>query len=126
MNGNTLDTQKFFDNGKDAGAGRWQVGLFFIILGGIFLLGMSGVTILGYSPWILMALIPVYWIVMAAYRAYKADGRLTGRVLLMLVSSLLPFAFVAAGMLGFNLGRLLWPLILIAIGASFLLSVGRK
>ncbi len=125
MNDNTLDTQKLFKNGKDAGAGRWQVGVFFLILGGIYLLGMSGVTILGYSPWILMALIPVYWILMAAYKAYKADGGLTGRVLLMLVSSLLPFAYIAAAVLGFNAAPL-WPLILIAIGVSFLLSGGRK
>ena len=38
-------------------------GGFFVIMGSIFFLGMSDVTIFGRSPWLLVGLLPTYWIV---------------------------------------------------------------
>lgn len=40
-------------------AGQWT-GVVMILVGVIFLMGTSGITILGYSPSMLFALVPVY------------------------------------------------------------------
>jgi hypothetical protein len=95
------------------------MGGLFIIVGAIFMLGMSGISILGHSPWILMALVPVYWSVISAYRIYRTNGRFTVHVLIPLLFIPLPFVFVGASMLGFDLAGL-WPIGMIALGAFFL------
>jgi hypothetical protein len=95
-----------------------------LITGLIFLLGMSGVSILGFSPWHLMGLIPIYWIVANVYRLYKTEGRIRPYIFIPLLFVLFPIGFVAASILGFDLYKL-WPLVLVIVGFWFLFS-GRK
>lgn len=96
-------------------------GVFLIIMGGIFFLGMSGVTILGLSPWMFMALLPLYWIGAVAYRRYRKDGRVSRRVLSILIWAVLPFAYMGAAFFGIDVSKL-WPLGIVAVGISILLS----
>ena len=98
--------------------GKWMGG-FFIIMGAIFFLGLTETSILGYSPWLLMALLPVYWIGVLAYKRYKEDGRVSHSVFSILVFGLVPYAYIAAAVLGFNVGAI-WALSVIAIGVSFI------
>ena len=104
--------------------GKWM-GAFMVLIGAIFLMGTSGITIAGRSPWMLVALLPVYWIGVTAYRCYKEEGRLTRRVFSIAVFAVLPFAYMAAMALGYSVSGL-WPLGIIAVGVSFLLYGGSK
>jgi hypothetical protein len=104
--------------------GKWM-GAFMVLMGAIFLMGTSGITIAGHSPSMLIALLPIYWIGVSAYRRYKEDGRLTRRVFSIAVFSVLPFAYMAAMVLGYSVSGL-WPLGIIVVGVSFLLFGGRK
>lgn len=104
--------------------GKWM-GAFMVLTGAIFLMGTSGITIAGHSPWMLVALLPVYWIGVTAYRRYKEDGRLTRRVFSIAVFGVLPFVYIAALALGYSISGL-WPLGIIAVGVSILLFGGRK
>jgi hypothetical protein len=88
-------------------------------------MGTSGITIAGHSPWMLAGLLPIYWIGVTAYRRYKEDGRLTRRVFSIAVFALLPFAYMAAMALGYNVSGL-WPLGIIVLGVSILLFGGSK
>lgn len=99
--------------------GKWT-GAFMVLMGAIFLMGSSGITIGGHSPWILVGLLPVYWIGVAAYRRYQEDGGVTRRVFSIAVFGLLPFAYMVATALGYSVSGL-WPLGIIAVGVSFLL-----
>jgi len=105
-------------------AGKWM-GAFMVLMGAIFLLGTSGITFAGRSPWMLVALLPVYWIGVTAYRRYKEDGRFTRRVFSIAVFGVLPFVYIAALALGYSISGL-WPLGIIAVGVSILLFGGRK
>ena len=107
------------NNRSDAAQGG-----FLILLGIIFLLAMSGVSIFGRSIWLVMGPLPVYWIAVKAYRLYREDGYLSNRVLTMMISSLFPFVFIAAVIAGINVGSL-WPIALIAIGVTTILSSRR-
>lgn len=100
-------------------AGQWT-GVVMILVGVIFLMGTSGITILGYSPSMLFALVPVYVIGAAAYKRYKEEGRLTRRVFAIAVFALVPLAYIAAMVLGFSVSSL-WPLGVIVVGISFIL-----
>lgn len=104
--------------------GKWM-GAFMVLTGAIFLMGTSGITFAGHSPWMLVALLPVYWIGVSAYRRYKEDGRLTRRVFSIAVFAVLPFAYMAAMALGYSVSGL-WPLGIIAVGVSFVLFGGSK
>lgn len=104
--------------------GKWM-GAFMVLTGAIFLMGTSGITIAGHSPWMLVALLPIYWIGVSAYRRYKEDGRLTRRVFSIAVFAVLPFAYMAAMALGYSVSGL-WPLGIIAVGVSFILFGGSK
>lgn len=104
--------------------GKWM-GAFMVLTGAIFLMGTSGITIAGHSPWMLVALLPVYWIGVTAYRRYKEDGRPTRRVFSIAVFGVLPFVYIAALALGYSISGL-WPLGIIAVGVSILLFGGRK
>jgi fatty acid desaturase len=73
----------------------------------------------------LVALLPIYWIGVSAYRRYKVDGRFTGRVFSIAVFAVLPFAYMAAMALGYSISGL-WPLGIIVVGVSFLLLAGSK
>lgn len=99
-------------------------GGFQILLGIVFLLAMFGASIFGRSIWLMMGLLPVYWIVVSAYRLYREDGYLSNRVLAVMSCSLFPFVFIAAAMVGIDMGRL-WPIALIAIGTTTILSSRR-
>lgn len=104
--------------------GKWM-GAFMVLTGAIFLMGTSGITFAGHSPWMLVALLPVYWIGVTAYRCYKEEGRLTRRVFSIAVFGVLPFAYIAALALGYSVSGL-WPLGIIAVGVSFVLFGGSK
>lgn len=105
-------------------AGQWT-GVVMILVGVIFLMGTSGITILGYSPSMLFALVPVYVIGAAAYKRYKEEGRLTRRVFAIAVFALVPLVYIAAMVLGFSISSL-WPLGIIVVGVSFaLLGTGK-
>ena len=97
-------------------------GLFMILLGGLFFLAQSDVKIFGQSPWILFALIPVFWILANAWRQYVENGRaLNGRIIALLTWGLFPFIFIAAGILGFS-ASYIWPLVLIFIGIGIIFN----
>ncbi|HSM57350.1 MAG TPA: hypothetical protein VK879_14455 [Candidatus Sulfomarinibacteraceae bacterium] len=104
--------------------GKWM-GPFMVLAGAIFLMGTSGITFAGHSPSMLVALLPIYWIGVSAYRRYKEDGRLTRRVFSIAVFAVLPFAYIAAMALGYSVSGL-WPLGIIVVGVSFILFGGRK
>jgi hypothetical protein len=104
--------------------GKWM-GAFMVLTGAIFLMGTSGITIAGHSPSMLVALLPIYWIGVSAYRRYKEDGRLTRRVFSIAVFAVLPFAYMAAMALGYSVSGL-WPLGIIAVGVSLILFRGSK
>jgi len=105
-------------------AGKWM-GVFMVFMGAIFLMGTAGITIGGYSPSMLIALVPIYWIGLSAYRRYKKDGRLTRRVFSIAIFAVLPFAFMAAMALGYGVSGL-WPLGVIVVGVSFILYGSSK
>lgn len=99
--------------------GKWM-GVSMILAGVIFLMGTSGITIGGHSPSMLLALFPIVWIAVAAYKRYQADGRLTRGVVSIAVFAVLPFAYLAAMALGYSISGL-WPLGIIVVGVSVLL-----
>lgn len=105
-------------------AGKWM-GVFMVFMGAIFLMGTAGITIGGHSPSMLIALVPIYWIGLSAYRRYKRDGRLTRRVFSIAIFAVLPFAFMAAMALGYSVSGL-WPLGVIVVGVSFILYGSSK
>lgn len=96
-----------------------------IFMGAIFLMGTSGINFAGRSPWMLVALLPLYWIGVTAYRCYKEEGRLTRRVFGIAIFGVLPLAYIAALALGYSVSGL-WPLGIIVVGVSFLLFSGSK
>ena len=104
---------------RDSGVGKWM-GALMIFMGVIFFMGTSGITFAGHSPTMLVALVPIFWIGVAAYRRYEEDGRLTGRVISIAIFAVLPFAYIAAMLLGYSISGL-WPLGIIVVGISFLL-----
>ncbi len=99
-------------------------GGFQILLGILLLLAMSGVSIFGGSIWLVMGLLPVYWIVMRAYRLYQEDGYLSNRVLATMISCLFPFVIIVAIIAGIDISRL-WPIALILAGATTILTSRR-
>jgi hypothetical protein len=105
-------------------AGKWM-GALMLLMGAIFLMGTSGITIGGHSPSMLIALVPIYWIGVSAYRRYKVDGRLTRRVFSIAVFAVLPVAYMAAMALGYSVSGL-WPLGIIVVGVSLILFRGSK
>lgn len=105
--------------GKHAGFGKQQqMGGFLIVFGALYLLGMSDLDLFGYSPWIIMALLPVYWFAIAAYRTYQREGEINAHVLYAILPMLFPFFIVGAAMLGFSPARI-WPVGAIAIGLLY-------
>ena len=100
---------------------KFAQGGFQILLGIIFLLGMYGVSIFGSSIWLVMGLLPLYWIAVKAYRLYQQDGYVSKRVLSTLMSCLFPFILIVAIIVGFDMSRL-WPVALILLGATTILT----
>ena len=95
-------------------------GLFLILLGGMFFLAQTDVKIFGQSPWILFALIPVFWILATAWRQYVENGRQFNRQIAALLTwGLFPFMFVAAAIFGFN-ASYIWPLALVFTGIGII------
>lgn len=96
-------------------------GIFMILMGGVALLAVSGVEVLGRSPWMLFALLPVFWIVATAYNKYVENGRKINRqVAAILVFGLIPFAYILFPMLGLSV-NILWPMTMIFIGLGIIL-----
>ena len=100
---------------------RIFTGALFILLGTIFFLAQADISIFGYSPWIFMALLPVFWGLATTYRFIQKDGRISARVLIQLFFSFVPIAFVAAAMAGLNMAALI-PVGFVALGIIFLFS----
>lgn len=105
--------------------GRMWTGAFMLFVGAIFLMSVSGITIGGHSPSLLLGLVAVFWIGAAAYRRYKEDGRLSRRVLSIAIFALLPISYMAAMALGYSISGL-WPLGIIAVGVSLILLGGSR
>lgn len=99
--------------------GKW-LGVLMVFMGVIFLAGRSGFTIAGHSPTMLIALVPIYWIGVAAYRRYREEGGFTRHVLSIAIFAVLPLAVMAAMVLGYSISGL-WPLGAIVVGISFVL-----
>ncbi len=97
----------------------WMVGLIFIGIGLVFLVGNFTSLHLN-NWWALFILIPLLSALLNAWRAYQAEGSLTPQARNALVASLFP-TFVAVIFL-FNLdwGRV-WPGFLILGGLTMLL-----
>jgi hypothetical protein len=100
-------------------AGVWT-GTLMVLVGVLFLLSTSGFSIAGYSPTMLIALVPIYWIGVAAYRRYREEGGFTRHVLSIAIFAVLPLAVMAAMVLGYSISGL-WPLGAIVVGISFVL-----
>ena len=91
-------------------------------MGGIFLLAMSGVTVLGFSPWVsLMALLPAFWVGAAAVNAYRHGELITRHILTMLLFGFMPFAYIFGSSLGINLAAI-WPVGLIGMDVIYLFA----
>lgn len=101
----------------------WGAGGFLILLGAIFLLWRNGLPFLGGYPWLIFLAIPIYWVLVGAYRAYLNAGRqFTPAVIRTLAWGIFPFLFIIVGfVIGWNVA---WPIILIAIGISILAGRG--
>jgi len=99
-------------------------GGFQILLGILFLLAIYGTINFGNSIWLVMGLLPVYWIGLKAYRLYREDGYISNRVLTTLIACLFPFVFLVAIIAGIDMSRL-WPVTLILAGATTILSSRR-
>ena len=95
-------------------------GGFQIFLGILFLIAIYGASTFGSSIWLIIGLLPIYWIGLKAYNLYKEDGYLSNRVLTGLVSCLFPFIFIIAIIVGFDMSRL-WPIAVILAGATTIL-----
>ncbi len=109
---------------REHGVGK-GMGAMMVLIGAIFLMGTTGFTIAGRSPTMLIALVPIYWIGVSAYRRYQEDRRLTRRVFSIAIFAVLPFAYMAAMALGYSVSGL-WPLGIIVVGISFLLLFSSK
>ncbi len=95
-------------------------GLFLILLGGLFFLGQSGIKLFGQSPWILFAVLPVFWILAAAWRNYVENGRqVNHKIIALLTWGLFPFIFIVAGIFGFS-ASYIWPLALVFTGIGII------
>jgi uncharacterized membrane protein len=99
-------------------------GGFQILLGLLFLLAIYGATTFGSSIWLVLGLIPFYWIGLKAYRHYREDGYISNRVLITLMSCLFPFVIIVAIIAGIDMSRL-WPIALILAGATTILTSRR-
>ena len=95
-------------------------GGFQIFLGILFLIAIYGASTFGSSIWLIVGLLPFYWIALKAYRRYQEDGYLSNRVLTTLLSCLFPFIFIIAIIAGFDMSRL-WPIAVILAGATTIL-----
>lgn len=99
-------------------------GGFQILLGILFLLAIYGTTTFGSSIWLVIGLLPIYWIGLKAYRLYREDGYISNRVLTALISCLFPFVIIVAIIVGIDMSRL-WPIALILAGAATILTSRR-
>jgi hypothetical protein len=122
MKQETMVNPEQFKGGHEVG--KWM-GPFMVLTGVIFLMGTSGITIAGHSAWVLVGLMPIYWIGVSAYGRYQEDGRLTRRVISIAVFAVLPLAYMAAMVLGYSISSL-WPLGIITVGVSLILVGSSK
>lgn len=99
-------------------------GGFQIVLGLLFLLAIFGAAHFGSSIWLVMGLVPVYWIGLKGYRLYREDGYLSNRVLTTLISCLFPFIVIVVIIAGIDMSRL-WPIALILAGVATILTSRR-
>lgn len=81
-------------------------GGFQIFLGIVFLIAIYGASVFGSSIWLIIGLVPVYWISLKTYKFYKEDGYVSNRVLTTMLSCLFPLIFIVAIIAGFDMSRL--------------------
>lgn len=103
---------------------NYAQGGFQILMGILFLLAIYGTSIFGGSIWLVMGLLPVYWVGLKAYRLYREDGFISNRVLATLISCLFPFVIIVAIIAGIDISRL-WPIALILVGTATILTSRR-
>lgn len=100
-------------------------GAILLVLGVVFLMNSSGIARIHFPSWnwpALLLLLPVFWAARSAYQAYQANGEQVNREVrdkaLWVGLFVLLFGMT---FYGWRWGQV-WPLILIAIGVSILLS----
>ena len=104
--------------------GNMAQGGFQILMGILFLLAIYGTTVFGGSIWLVMGLLPIYWVGLKAYKVYREDGYVSNRVLTTLIPCLFPFVIIIAIIVGIDMSRL-WPIALILAGATTILTSRR-
>ncbi|MBE2223038.1 MAG: hypothetical protein IAF02_15950 [Anaerolineae bacterium] len=115
--------QEFKNQEKESAPKRTNAlgGIFMIFMGGMALLALSGVEVFGRSPWILFALLPLFWIVAAAYNKYVENGRKIDKQMVFTLSfGLIPVAYILFPMLELSV-NVLWPMTMIFIGLGIIL-----
>jgi hypothetical protein len=115
---------KTFDTPEKDKPSELAQGGFQIVLGLLFLLAIYGTATFGSSIWLVIGLVPLYWIGLKAYRFYREDGYLSNRVLTTLLSCVFPFVIIVAIIVGIDMSRL-WPLALILAGVATILTSRR-
>jgi hypothetical protein len=100
----------------------WIVGMILIVLGGLFLVRTTGIVDIPLTNWwALFILIPAIGALSAAWRTYRAEGRLTrparGSLLVGLVLTFITFMF---------LFEVSWtyvgPILIIVVGIAIILN----
>jgi len=105
---------------ESANSYHYLSAIIMILLGAIYFLAASG-FVSWHTVGMMMAIVPVLWVLHSGWRAYQAAGQLTGRIISNLMWALFPFLIVSLWYVGFNIGNL-WPLGAIFVGLTMLLN----
>ncbi len=100
--------------------GAWIMGLALVALGVIFLLQNMGLLVLN-NWWALFIMIPALGAFSEAWGRYRSAGRLTGAARGSLLGGLFFTLLTAIFLFGWNSG-LIWPVVIILVGAGILLN----
>lgn len=110
------------DDKKPASNSALMGGVVLILVGVVFLLQQTaGINLQNW--WALFILIPAVMALGAAWNMYRADGRLSPRVLGTAAGSLFPLLIAAIFLFGLDWGSV-WPVFLIVAGIGGLLGRG--
>jgi hypothetical protein len=107
------------------GSSNWIVGLIFIVLGGLFLLGNVFDTSFVTNWWAVFILIPALFSLNQAWQSYRSNGRLTSGGRSSLVGGLLILTVALIFLLNLDWG-VVWPVFIIIIGLGILLQVSTR
>lgn len=97
-------------------------GVFLIFLGLIFYMSYSEIRPFGQSPWLLFILVPPFFVLMAAWNQYRANGnQLDKQVLATATFGLFPF--IIGGMFAFGVGaNVVLPIMFILLGLGVIVT----